>query len=90
MSIELPDDERKQAIASIQKYFQENMDEPIGNVAASGLLGYFLEEIAPLVYNKAVADAQERLRMRVDELDIEVHEEPFQYWRKYEKAKKGR
>jgi uncharacterized protein (DUF2164 family) len=90
MPIELPDEDRKQAIQSIQKYFQDNMEEPIGNVAAGGLLGYFLEEIAPLVYNKAVADAQDRLRMRVDELDIEVHEDAFQYWRKYEKAKKGR
>lgn len=90
MTIALDDEDRKQAILSIQRYFQENMEEPIGNVAAGGLLGYFLEEIAPLVYNKAVADAQERLRMRVDELDIEVHEDAFQYWRKYEKAKKGR
>ena len=90
MAITLDDEERKQAIVSIQRYFQENMEEPIGNVAAGGLLGYFLEEIGPLIYNKAVADAQDRLRVRVDELDIEVHEDAFQYWRKYEKAKKGR
>lgn len=90
MAITLDDEDRKQAIQSIQRYFQENMEEPIGNVAAGGLLGYFLEEIAPLVYNKAVADAQDRLRTRVDELDIEVHEDAFQYWRKYEKTKKGR
>lgn len=90
MAITLDDEDRKQAIVSIQRYFQENMEEPIGNVAAGGLLGYFLEEIGPLIYNKAVADAQDRLRMRVDELDIEVHEDAFQYWRKYEKAKKGR
>jgi uncharacterized protein (DUF2164 family) len=90
MAITLDDEDRKQAIVSIQRYFQENMEEPIGNVAAGGLLGYFLEEIGPLIYNKAVADAQDRLRVRVDELDIEVHEDAFQYWRKYEKAKKGR
>ena len=63
------------------------MDEPIGNVAAGGLLGFFLEEIGPSIYNKAVADVQERLQARISELDLEVHEEPFQYWRKYEKAK---
>ena len=90
MAITLDDEDRKQAIVSIQRYFQENMEEPIGNVAAGGLLGYFLEEIGPLIYNKAVADAQDRLRVRVDELDIDVHEDAFQYWRKYEKAKKGR
>jgi len=85
MAIEPSRDARKDAIASIERYFRENMEEPIGNIAAGGLLGFFLEEIGPLVYNKAVADVQERLQMRVAELDLEVHEEEFQYWRKYER-----
>lgn len=86
MTIELNKDDRTQAIASLQRYFQEHMDEPIGNVAASGLLGYILEEIGPSIYNKGVADAQERLQQRVSELDFEVHEAEFGYWRKFEKA----
>ena len=90
MTIELSREARKEAIASIERYFAENMEEKIGNVAASGLLGYFLEEIGPLVYNKAVADVQERLQMRVSELDIEIHEDEFQYWRKFDRQKKGR
>lgn len=88
MSIELPKDLRQQAVTSIQRWFDEHMDEPIGNVAAGGLLGYFLEEIAPLVYNQAVADVQERLQARIAEIDLDVHEEPFQYWRKIDKAKR--
>lgn len=88
MSIDIPKDARAQVVTSIQRYFKENMDEPIGNVAAGGLLGFFMEEIAPLVYNQAVADVQERLQMRVAELDIEVHEDPFQYWQKYDRARK--
>ena len=31
---------------------------------------------------RAVADAQERLQSRVAELDIELHETPFEYWTK--------
>ena len=84
--IELPKDARQQAIASIERYFRENMDEPIGNVAAGGLLGFFLEEIGPVVYNQAVRDVQERLQARLEELDLEVHEDEFTYWRKFEKA----
>ncbi|MCK6434963.1 MAG: DUF2164 domain-containing protein, partial [Aquabacterium sp.] len=37
MSIKLQDQVRKDAIASIERYFRENMDERIGNIAASGL-----------------------------------------------------
>ena len=84
--IEIPKDARQQAIASIERYFRENMDEPIGNVAAGGLLGFFLEEIGPLVYNQAVRDVQERLQARLEELDLEVHEDEFTYWRKFDKA----
>lgn len=82
MSIELAKDARQEAIASIERYFRENMDEPIGNIAAGALLGFFLEEVGPSIYNKAVADVQERLMARVQELDYEVHEDEFQYWRK--------
>ena len=81
MPIELPKEGRQQAIASIERYFREHMDEPIGNVAAGGLLNFFLKEIAPSVYNRAVADAQERMLARVQELDIDVHENEFGYWK---------
>lgn len=85
MSIELTKEAHKEAVASIERYFRENMDEKIGNIAASGLLGFFLEEVGPSIYNKAVLDVQERLALRVSELDIEVHEDEFQYWRKFDK-----
>ena len=90
MTIEIPKEARKEAVASIERYFQENMEEKIGNIAAAALLGFFLDEIGPLVYTKAVADVQERQQARVMELDIEFHEDEFQYWRKVEKQRKGK
>ena len=90
MTIELTKEARTEAIASIERYFREHMDEPIGNVAAGGLLGFFLEEIGPSIYNKAVLDVQERLQLRIGELDLEVHEDEFQYWRKYARTGKAR
>jgi len=90
MSIELSREARQEAVQSIERYFLEHMDEKIGNIAAGGLLSFFLEEIGPVVYNKAVADAQERLQMRVSELDIEIHEDEFTYWRKFEKSRRSK
>jgi uncharacterized protein (DUF2164 family) len=90
MTIELTKEVRADAIASIQRYFEKNMAEPIGNIAAGALLGFFLEEIGPSIYNKAVVDVQERLMQRVSELDLKVHEEEFQYWEKYEGNAKPR
>ncbi len=87
MSIQIPAHARQEAIASIERYFRENMEERIGNIAAGGLLAFFLEEIAPSVYNQAVADVQERLLVRVGELDIEVHEDEFGYWAKRDRQR---
>lgn len=80
MPLTLSPEAQQQAIASIERYFRKHMDEPIGNVAAGGLLKFFVEEVGPALYNQGVADAQENLQARVAELDIEVHHEAFAYW----------
>ncbi len=90
MPIEIAREDRRQAVESIMRYFAENMEERIGNVSAGALLGFFIEEIGPLIYNQAVADVQDKLLPRVQELDLEVHEDAFQYWRKFDRQRKGR
>ncbi len=90
MAIEISKQARSEAVASIERYFLVNREEKIGNMAAGALLGFFLEELGPLVYNQAVTDVQERLQSRISELDIEVHEDEFQYWRKYDSKRKPR
>ena len=90
MTIEISKEARKEAIASIERYFTENMQDKIGNIAAGALLGFILEEIGPVIYNKAVTDVQERLQSRIMEVDIEIHEDEFQYWRKFDQLRKRR
>jgi uncharacterized protein (DUF2164 family) len=82
MPIELDKEVRATAVKSIERYFQDELDEKIGNIRASALLSFFLEEVGPSVYNKAVADVQDRLLARVTEVDIECHKEEFDFWRK--------
>jgi uncharacterized protein (DUF2164 family) len=82
MDVELPKEARALALASIERWFRENADEPIGNIQAGALLNFIVAEIGPSIYNRAVADVQQRLLMRVGELDIECHAEEFGFWRK--------
>lgn len=86
MSIELTREARAEAVASIERYFEVHMEERIGNIAAGALLGFFLEEIGPSIYNQAVADVQEKLQARVAELDFEAHEDEFPFWPRRAKA----
>ncbi|HXS11064.1 MAG TPA: DUF2164 domain-containing protein [Acidobacteriaceae bacterium] len=89
MSIELSKEARADAVASIQQYFERNLPEPIGELPAGLLLNFFLEEVGPAIYNKAIADAQARLAVRVADLSGELYEDEFQYWPRVE-AKRAR
>ena len=88
MPIELSREARAQAVASLERYFAQELDQRIGNIAAGALLSFFLEEIGPLVFNQAVLKVQERMQERVQELDIEFNEDEFQYWRRRQPAGK--
>jgi uncharacterized protein (DUF2164 family) len=87
MAIELSKEDRAQAIASIERYFLDNFEQKIGNISAGALLGFVLEEIGPSIYNRAVSDAKERILMRVEDLEYEIREDEFQYWKKFNKRK---
>ena len=89
-TIELNKQQRAEAIATLQRYFREEMPEPLGDLPAGSLLNFILEEIGPLIYNKAISDAQDRLAMRVQDLNGELYAEEFQYWPKIEAKKKSR
>ncbi len=88
MNIEISKEARTSAIASLRRYFEENMSEPIGELPAGLLLNFFIEEIGPVIYNGAIADAQARLQQRVADLNGELYADEFQYWiRAYDKKK---
>jgi uncharacterized protein (DUF2164 family) len=89
-TIELSKQTRSDAIASIQRYFQENMSEPIGELSAGLLLNFFIEDIGPAIYNRAVADAQTRMQLRVADLPGELYADEFQYWSLLDAKKKNR
>ena len=80
MTISLSDDVRKQAIGSIQRYFTEDLDQDIGDLKAALVLDFILKEIAPSVYNGAIADAQSYLRDRVADLEGACSAPEFAYW----------
>lgn len=89
-SIQLPKQARADAIASIQRYFQEELPEPIGDLPAGLLLNFILEEIGPAIYNQAIADAQARMTGRVADLNGELFADEFQYWVRLDSKRKSR
>jgi uncharacterized protein (DUF2164 family) len=80
IAIELKKQARTDAIASLKKYFEQEIQEQLGDLRAGLLLDFFLQQIGPAIYNQAIADAQARMTARVADLEGELYAEEFQYW----------
>ncbi len=90
IAIELAKPARTAAIASLQRYFEENMPEPIGDLPAGLLLNFLLEEVGPVIYNQAIGDAQARMQQRASDLSGELYADEFQYWPRADAKRKNR
>jgi len=82
MTLALDPEQHKQAIASIKRYCDEALELSVGDLRAGNLLDFFLKEIAPTVYNRAIGDAQVFLRDRLADLEGVCYEPEFAYWPK--------
>ena len=89
VTLELDKQQRTAAISSLKRYFEENLDT-IGDLRAGQLLNFFLEEIGPVIYNRAIVDAQTRLTQRVTDLNGELYSDEFQYWPRADAKRKSR
>lgn len=66
--------------ASVRRYATESLDEEMGDLKAGLLLDFFLKELAPTVYNQAIADAQAYFHARTADLEGVCYVEEFAYW----------
>jgi uncharacterized protein (DUF2164 family) len=82
MAIKLPDETEKRLVASVRRFFEEELDEPIGELKALRVLDFCLREIAPSVYNQAITDAQAYFVDRAADLSGTQYEAEFDYWKK--------
>lgn len=69
----LDEDRRARLIESIRGFYLQDLDEEISPFRAEQLLDFFLETIAPQVYNQAVQDARLWMQRKLDDLEGDVH-----------------
>lgn len=72
MAIELGKDRRERAVAEIRRFFDDELDQEIGDLKAILVLEFFLRDLAPFVYNAAVQDARAWIRERLEDLEGSV------------------
>jgi uncharacterized protein (DUF2164 family) len=66
--------------ASIKRFVLEQLEQDIGDLKAGLLLDYVLKEVGPVIYNRAIADAQAYFEGRVADLEGVCYEAEFTYW----------
>lgn len=82
MDIKLPKNQEQRLAASMRRFLQEELGEAAGDLKAALLLRFVLEEIAPAVYNQAVADARDYLQERVQDMENVLFAQEQGYWMK--------
>jgi uncharacterized protein (DUF2164 family) len=75
--ITLPDEARRMAVSSLVRHVNTLVDDPISELQGTLLLDHILTEIAPSIYNQAIAEARQYLTERSEELDTVLHHAEF-------------
>ncbi len=70
--IEFSKEETERLTRKIQLYFNDELDQEIGQFPARFLLDFFSEEIGPYYYNRGLMDAQQVLETRLSEAIYEL------------------
>lgn len=65
---ELTKDQKHEMVGLIQGYFEKERNELIGNLAAMLMLDFFMEELAPVFYNKGVEDSHAYMIEKLDDI----------------------
>lgn len=72
--IEFNKDETAALVRKIQVYFNEELDQEIGQFPAEFLLDFFTSEVGPYFYNRGLFDAQAILEKKLDSIAEGIYE----------------
>jgi len=87
--IEVPPASRTKAIASIRRYFREELDQDIGDLKAALLFDYFIAEHGPTIYNQGIADARAFFEERSADLAAVAYQIEFPFWERNSRSDAG-
>lgn len=66
--IVLNKDKKKQMIEDIKEYFCNEREEEIGDLAASMVLDFVINKLAPEFYNKGVEDSYRYMSEKIEDM----------------------
>lgn len=68
-----PKEQRDQLIEEVRHYFEVERGEPIGHLAAEGVLDFFASTLGPYIYNQALSDCRHVVNERMISLEEDIY-----------------
>lgn len=66
--IEISKEKNDVMVNEIREYFENERDESIGDLQGQLVLDFILEKIGPHIYNQAVADMQNYMNEKIEDM----------------------
>jgi uncharacterized protein (DUF2164 family) len=85
--IEISPEARKRGVASIRRYFTEELELEIGDLKAGLLFDYVVAEHGPTIYNQAIADARAFFEERSADLAAVCYQTEFPFWERVQRSR---
>ena len=70
-AIRLNDAQKKQLIEEIRAFYLDVRGEEVGMIEERQVLDLFCEQLAPIVYNKALDDAMRWMKGQMENLEVD-------------------
>ena len=71
--IRLSDEQKKQIAAEIKAFYLEERGEEIGMIEERQIMDLFCEQLAPIVYNKALDDALRWMKGQMGNIEVDYY-----------------
>ncbi len=75
MSLELDEDRREAMLGDIRAFFEDSLDDDIGDLKARLVLDFFLGKLAAAIYNQAVGDAHAWTQDKLMDIEGELYQD---------------
>ena len=72
--IEFSKEEKETIVSKIKNYFNEELDQEIGQFDAEFLLDFFSETVGVYYYNKGLYDARAILQSKIESINDAIYE----------------
>lgn len=72
--IQLNKEKKDYMVATIKEYFLKEREEDLGDLAANLILDFFIDKLAPEIYNQGIEDSYKYMSQKIQDIfEIQIY-----------------